>query len=134
MLAGDIDPFAAGLYIVEAERRSILLRGDDPRFTDHLLERCRRDAVDVVVPTVDTELLPLARRRADFAAIGTTLVLASEKTLETCLDKWVLAERCREQVRVRKRPVVVDADFDPCCAGAAGDRQAPRGSGSRASG
>ena len=112
MLAGDIDPFGAGLYLVDPDRRSILLRGDDPRFTDHLLERCRRDAVDVVVPTVDTELLPLARRRADFAAAGTTLVLASEETLTTCLDKWVLAERCRDHVRV-PATVVVDDDFDP---------------------
>ena len=112
MLAGDIDPFGAGLYLVDPDRRSILLRGDDPRFTDHLLERCRRDAVDVVVPTVDTELLPLARRRADFAAAGTTLVLASEETLTTCLDKWVLAERCRDHVLV-PRTVVVDDDFDP---------------------
>ena len=112
MLAGDIDPFAAGLYLVESTRRSILPRGDDPRFSDQLLERCRSEAIDVLIPTVDTELLPLARRRAEFAAAGTTLVLASVETLETCLDKWVLAERCREHVRVPET-VVVDADFDP---------------------
>jgi carbamoyl-phosphate synthase large subunit len=78
MLAGDIDPFAAGLYLVDPTRRSILPRGDDPRFADQLLERCRRETVNVVIPTVDTELLPLARRRAEFAEAGTTLVLASE--------------------------------------------------------
>ena len=112
MLAGDIDPFGAGLYSVDTAHRSILPRGDDPRFTDHLLERCRRDAIDVVVPTVDTELLPLARRRDEFAAAGTTLVLASVETLETCLDKWVLAERCQGHVRV-PATVVADAEFDP---------------------
>ena len=57
-----------------------------------------------MVPTVDTELLPLARRRAEFAAVGTTLVLASEETLETCLDKWVLAERCRGRMCGSRRP------------------------------
>src|SRR3954447_424110 len=67
MLAGDIDPFGAGLYIVEPDRRAILRRGADPRFSDDLLERCKRDAIDVVIPTVDTELLPLARRREEFA-------------------------------------------------------------------
>ena len=112
MLAGDIDPFGAGLYLVEPARRSILLRGDDPRFSDALLEQCQRDAVDVVIPTVDTELLPLAQRREEFAAVGTTLVLASVATLETCLDKWALAERCREHVRV-PATVVVDDAFDP---------------------
>jgi len=112
MLAGDIDPFGAGLYSVEPARRSILMRGDDPRFTDHLLELCRRDSVDVVVPTVDSELVPLAQRRDEFAAAGTTLVLASEETLATCLDKWVLAERCQGRVRV-PATVVADVDFDP---------------------
>ena len=112
MLAGDIDPFGAGLYLVGPDRRAILPRGDDPRFADQLLERCRRDTIDIVIPTVDTELLPLARRRAEFAAVGTTLVLASVETLETCLDKWALAERCQGHVRV-PATVVADAAFDP---------------------
>ena len=50
LLAGDIDPYGAGLYIVDAAQRSILRRGDDPRFADDLLARCRRDAVDVRRP------------------------------------------------------------------------------------
>jgi carbamoyl-phosphate synthase large subunit len=112
LLAGDIDPYGAGLYIVDAADRSILRRGDDPRFADDLLERCRRDAVDVVVPTVDSELLPLALRREDFAAAGVTLVLASVDTLATCVDKWKLVERCDGHVRV-PRTVVADEGFDP---------------------
>lgn len=112
LLAGDIDPFAAGLYLVPPQQRSILLRGDDPRLVEDLLSRCRRDGVDVLVPTVDSELLPLARAREDFRAAGVTLVLASVPTLETCLDKWALAERCRGHVRVPETHVV-DANFDP---------------------
>ena len=112
MLAADIDPFAAGLYLVAPDRRAILPRGDDPLFADQLLERCRRDGVDVVVPTVDTELLPLAERREDYAAAGVALVLASEETLGACLDKWALAARCRGHVRVPET-LLVDAAFDP---------------------
>jgi len=110
--AGDIDPFAAGLYLVDATRRAILPRGDDPRFTDDLLARCRREQIDVLVPTVDSELLPLARRRAEFADAGVTLVLASEATLAVCLDKWALAERCHGRVR-GPATVVVDGAFEP---------------------
>jgi carbamoyl-phosphate synthase large subunit len=112
LLGGDIDPYAAGLYLLDATRRAILPRGDDPRFTDDLLARCEREEIDVLVPTVDSELLPLARRRDEFAAAGVTLVLASEATLDVCLDKWALAERCHGRVR-GPATVVVDAAFDP---------------------
>lgn len=112
MLAADIDPYAAGLYLVDPGRRFLLPRGDDARFATDLLARCTREDVDVVVPTVDTELLPLARMRSEFAAEGVTLVLASEATLAVCLDKWSLAQRCAGRVRVPDTSVVDEA-FDP---------------------
>jgi carbamoyl-phosphate synthase large subunit len=112
LLAADIDPYAAGLYLVAPERRAILPRGDDPGFADTLLALCRRLRVDVVVPTVDTELLPLAHDRGRYADAGVTLVVASAQTLEACLDKWELALRCREHVRVPET-AVADAAFDP---------------------
>ena len=111
MLAADVDPYAAGLYLVPSERRAILPRGDDPRFADAVLEICRCEGVDVVVPTVDTELLPLAEARARYADAGVRLVLASEQTLAVCLDKWLLAERCRDAVRV-PATALVDDRFD----------------------
>jgi carbamoyl-phosphate synthase large subunit len=112
VLAGDIDPYAAGLYLVPEGQRFILPRGDDPAFCDVLFELCERESVDVVVPTVDQELLPLSRDRRRFADAGVTLVLAEEATLAVCLDKWALDARCREQVRT-PRCWLVDASFDP---------------------
>jgi carbamoyl-phosphate synthase large subunit len=111
MLAADIDPFAAGLYLVGADRRFLVPRGDDPRFASDLLARATREGIDVVVPTVDTELLPLARMREEFAEQGITLVLAAEETLAVCLDKWELARRCASRVRVPST-VLVDGTFD----------------------
>jgi carbamoyl-phosphate synthase large subunit len=112
MLGGDIDPYAAGLYLLEPDRRHILPRGDDPRIATMLLDLCRAEEVDVLVPTVDTELLPLAQAREEFAAAGVTLVVAQEETLAVCLDKWRLAERCRGSVRVPDT-WLVDGGFDP---------------------
>jgi carbamoyl-phosphate synthase large subunit len=111
LYAADIDPYGAGLYLVASARRAIVPRGEDERFADALLEICVRERVDVVVPTVDTELLPLALAREQYAQAGVRLVLASEATLLVCLDKWLLAERCRAVVRVPQTAVVDDA-FD----------------------
>jgi carbamoyl-phosphate synthase large subunit len=112
LLAGDIDPYAAGLYLVPAEHRAILPRGDDPQLVEELLALCRRERVDVLVPTVDTELLPIARDRERFAAAGVAVVVAAEATLSVCLDKAALAERCADAVRV-PATTVVDGGFDP---------------------
>jgi carbamoyl-phosphate synthase large subunit len=112
MLAADLDPYAAGLYLVDADQRSLLPRGDAPEFAQTLLALCRRWEVDVVIPTVDTELLPVARLRDDFARAGTTVVGASEPTLEACLDKAKLARLCDPVVRV-PRTIVVDEGFSP---------------------
>lgn len=112
LLAADLDPYAAGLYLVPAERRFLLPRGDDPAFADHLLALVRRERVDVVFPTVDSELLSVAERRAEFAAAGAAVVVASPETLRTCLDKWALHQACAGEVRVSET-VVADAAFDP---------------------
>jgi carbamoyl-phosphate synthase large subunit len=110
--AADIDPNAAGLYVVPAAQRVMLPRGDDPSFSQVLLDVCAERGIDVLVPTVDSELLVVAERKDEFEAVGTKLVLASVETLETCLDKWRLQQACEGHVRV-PRCVVAEADFDP---------------------
>jgi carbamoyl-phosphate synthase large subunit len=115
LLAGDIDPYAAGLYLVEPDRRVILPRGDDECFVDIVLAWCRRHSVDVLVPTVDSELMPLAARRAELEHSGVRLVLAPLETLEVCLDKWALHARCHDQVRT-PATVLIDNAFDPAAA------------------
>jgi carbamoyl-phosphate synthase large subunit len=110
--SADIDPFAAGLYLVPPERRIMLPRGDDPRFVHAVLDVCREHAIDVLVPTVDSELLPVADAHAAFEAANVALVNPSAETLRMCLDKWTLHQRCDGVVRV-PRTAVVDDDFEP---------------------
>ena len=90
----------------------LLPRGDDPGLVEVLLEICDRLSIDVLIPTVDTELLPIARRKAEFEAVGTSVVIATQETLEICLDKWALHKWCKGSVRV-PATTLVDSDFDP---------------------
>ena len=108
--AADIDPHAAGLYLVPPGRRLLLPRGDAPGFVAALIEWCRSAAIDIVIPTVDQELLPLARARDAVETVGATLVLAGARTLEDCLDKWRLYLLCRDRVPV-PRTALLDADL-----------------------
>lgn len=130
LFSGDIDPFATGLYLVPEAQRMILPRGDDPEFVDGLLAICEQLHIDVLIPTVDSELLPLTRRKAEFEAIGTRMVIASEETVEVCLDKWALHTRCEGSVRV-PATTLVDSEFDPTLIGTPAIVKPRTGSGSR---
>lgn len=111
LFAADIDPNGAGLYLVGRDRRWLLPRGEDPDFAEALLRLCERLRIDVLVPTVDTELPPLARRVDDFTARGVRTLVPSASALEKCLDKWALAQACAGTVRV-PGTVLLDAGTD----------------------
>ena len=96
VFAGDMDGWASGLYLVPAERRRILSPGKSPGFVDELIAMCADDSIDVLFSTVDVELPPLARRRAEISA---ALAAPGLDTLETCLDKFALAVRCAPLLR-----------------------------------
>jgi carbamoyl-phosphate synthase large subunit len=112
LLAADMDPWAAGLYLVPSRARTLVPAGDAPDFTDVVLARCRALGVNVVLPTVDAELRPLARARAVFAADGIGLLLAPAEALDVILDKLKLAQRCAGIVLV-PRTELFDSHLDP---------------------
>lgn len=99
IIAADLDLYAAGLYLVDRGRRWLVPAGDATGFAEELLARCRARGVDVVIPTVDAELLPLAVTRERFAGAGIRLALPSEDALRGTLDKLALARRCAPVVR-----------------------------------
>ncbi len=109
VIAADMDPWAAGLYLVPPADRLLVPPGADPEFAGALLARCLAADVDVVVPTVDAEMRPLAAIRDGFTASGITLMLAAGAALEVILDKLALARHCADVVAVpRTEP------FGPC--------------------
>lgn len=98
--AADMDGWAAGLYLVPADRRRLVPPGAEPGFARAIGELCAEDRIDVLFPTVDAELLPLADTREELRSAGTTLAAPATETLRLCLDKAALAERCAPTVRV----------------------------------
>jgi carbamoyl-phosphate synthase large subunit len=112
VIAADIDPIAAGLYLVPADQRALLPRGDDPGFVDALLEAAVAHGADLVIPTVDVELADVSRARARFAAKGIDLLVESPLTLETCLDKAALMQACAATVRVPKTVLITAGTTD----------------------
>ncbi len=100
VIAADMDPWAAGLYLVPPDQRTLVPAGAAPEFVDVTMERCLELGVDVLIPTCDAELQPLGQARADFRRADIELLLAPDQALEVCLDKLALAERCAGPVPV----------------------------------
>jgi len=98
VIAADMDGWASGLYLVPADARRLVPPGASAEFVPALAAIVRADAIDVVISTVDVELVALASRRDELAPA--VLAAPPAATLEVALDKYALAQRCRDVVNV----------------------------------
>lgn len=110
--AADMSGYAAGLYLVPPANRHLLEPAVSPTFGPTTAELCRRHRIDVLIPTVDAELLTLARLRPTIEAAGTRVLVASPLALERCLDKYRLAHLVSPIVPT-PHTVLLDEWLDP---------------------
>jgi carbamoyl-phosphate synthase large subunit len=85
VVAADADPLSAGFLFADAAYSMPLV--SSPRYFDALVEICRRERVDWILPALDEELLTMARRRTELEACGTRLLSSPVSCLQTCVDK-----------------------------------------------
>lgn len=92
VFAADMDGWASGLYLVPAAQRRLVPPGRDDAFVPALASLVADDRLDLVVSTVDVELIALADRRDALAPA--VLAAPPAETLRVSLDKLALADRC----------------------------------------
>ncbi|OAN42116.1 ATP-grasp domain-containing protein [Microbacterium sp. H83] len=109
VFAADMDGWASGIYLVPADRRRLVPPGRDDDFVPAIARMVRDDRLDLVISTVDVELIALAGRRDELAPA--VLAAPSKETLDTALDKLELAERCAPTGRV-PRTALAGADAE----------------------
>ena len=59
----------------------------DPTYIDRLLEICKKEQVDVLMPGISDELLPLCNRKSEFEEIGTKVSVSNAYSIEVCTNK-----------------------------------------------
>ena len=94
----DMDPLATGLYFVEPAKRFVIPGGVTRDFNQVILRLCEEQKIDILIPTVDVELLPLMKIKKSFDAIGCRMISCREDVLHTILDKLKLMEKCKGKV------------------------------------
>lgn len=89
ILAADMEPTAPALY--EADKAFIVPPVASSEYVTRLLDICRSELVRVVVPLIDPELPILAEHTAEFARIGTTVLVSSADSVRVADDKLATA-------------------------------------------
>ena len=59
----------------------------DPGYIDDLLSICGNDHIDLLIPTIDTDLLILSENKEKFEAIGTKVMISDPDKIRICRDK-----------------------------------------------
>lgn len=65
-------------------------RGDDPCYVDALLEICKKEKVDVLIPIMSTELEALAANKEKFKEVGTYVSVSDLHSLQIANNKMKL--------------------------------------------
>lgn len=95
VLTADTGRTAPATYL--SSGNFFLPRADSVGFLPALLSLCRQESIDVVIPTIDTELPPLAQMRASLAAEGTRVLVSDSATVHLAADKRRLNRWLRSQ-------------------------------------
>lgn len=66
-------------------RRVVAMK--DPGYIDNLLKICTEDKIDLLIPTIDTDLLILSGNKGKFEAIGTRVMISEPDKIKICRDK-----------------------------------------------
>jgi carbamoyl-phosphate synthase large subunit len=110
--AAESDAAAPGLTLVPVERRLLVPPGDHAGFVDRVAALCEEHCIDVVIPTHDTELLPMCVERGRLERIGVGVMVGSMQTLLACLDRFEAIRQANGVIGVPDTKIF-DGSFRP---------------------
>jgi carbamoyl-phosphate synthase large subunit len=85
VLAVDSSWYSSAFH--DADQAFLIPRCTDRNFVPQMIELCTRHEVDLIVPTIDTELPIYAAAREQFTAVGTTVAISSPEVVAIAADK-----------------------------------------------
>ena len=81
----DMAGTAPALAYCDFTRRVVAMK--DPGYIQNLLDICVADRIDLLIPTIDTDLLVLAENKERFEALGTRVMISAPDKIRICRDK-----------------------------------------------
>ena len=81
----DLAGTAPALAYCDYTRKVVAMK--DPGYIQNLLDICIADHIDLLIPTIDTDLLVQAENKGKFEAIGTRVMISAPDKIRICRDK-----------------------------------------------
>ena len=106
VVATDCSAYAPALY--QADAHYIVPRIKEPTYIPTLLEICRAEQINVIVPLFEDELALIAENRQLFLDNRILPVISNAETIELCRDKLALYRKLRSL----NIPCIETYDFD----------------------
>jgi carbamoyl-phosphate synthase large subunit len=90
VIATDASWYSSAFH--EADEGFVVPRLDDPAYVPTLLALCEKQSVDLIVPTIDTEMPAWVASGDEFDAIGVTIALSDAGVVDIAADKQLTHE------------------------------------------
>ncbi len=81
----DMAGTAPALAFCDFPRRVVAMKSEG--YIDNLLQICIDDRIDLLIPTIDTDLLVLSENKQKFDKIGTRVMISDPDKIRICRDK-----------------------------------------------
>ncbi|MCK4271646.1 ATP-grasp domain-containing protein [bacterium] len=85
IVTGDMNPLAAGLYL--GDKHLLLPPATDEEYIPRVLEICRRESIQIMLPIFSKEISVFARHKKRFAQEGIAISVSDPSVVEMCNSK-----------------------------------------------
>lgn len=94
LIGVDMNENCAGAYL--SDKFYKVPAGSDERYVDAMLSICKKEKVDVVLPSVDEEAISLSKNKRRFEEIGTKIAVSDYNKVKVALNKALFCEFLKE--------------------------------------
>ena len=85
IFGADISELAPALFF--CDKKVIVPLISDNAYVPALIDICRENGIDALIPTIDTDLLLLSEKASEFEAVGTKVLISAPEKIAICRDK-----------------------------------------------
>lgn len=86
VIGTDCSPYAPALY--ETDTHYLVPRMAEPNYLDTILDICRKESINAVLPLQEDELALIASHHSLFTAIGVRPIISALSAVDLCRDKY----------------------------------------------